>query len=94
MSEKPDDPSLRAFALQHAASLAEPIEKLCGQVIAKGITGILETVCELRQQQADLLEAAQEALLFLDHMNGPTEKLRAAIAKAGGAPQRSVGSGA
>lgn len=49
----------KPFAQKHATDLAKPIEKLCGQVIAKGMVGILEHCCELQQQRDDLLAFAK-----------------------------------
>lgn len=52
---------------------------------AKWCQGVVHPDARLIEAAPDLLEAAQEALHMLAHMNGPTDKLRAAIGKAGGA---------
>jgi hypothetical protein len=52
----------KQHAMAHVAKLAEPINKLVGQVIAKGLTGILEECIEMKCRIAELeaqLEVAQ-----------------------------------
>jgi hypothetical protein len=49
--------SLREFAAQHAPLLAENITRLCGSVITKGLTSILEEVCRIQLERDQLLEA-------------------------------------
>lgn len=44
------DREFHDFAAKHAPELAEKMTKLCGQVIAKGLTGILEEVCRIQQE--------------------------------------------
>ncbi len=53
---------LHEFAAKHAPKLAEKITQLCGAVIARGMTGILEEVCRI-QQEADSLRALNAELL-------------------------------
>jgi hypothetical protein len=80
---KPQEVDVRVFALQQAANLAKPIEELCGQVIAKGMTGILEAACELQQQRNDLVTVL--ARLVCNPGNPDYQAAaRAAIAKATG----------
>ena len=52
--------SLREFAVKHAPALSEEITRLCGQVIAKGMTGILEAACRVQVERDELLEFAEE----------------------------------
>ena len=54
----PDE--IRDFAQKHAPALAEKISALCGDVITKGMVGILEEGCRLQAQRDALLEALQE----------------------------------
>lgn len=54
----PDE--IRDFAQKHAPALAEKISALCGDVITKGMVGILEEVCRLQAQRDALLDALQE----------------------------------
>jgi len=51
----PDE--IREFAQKHAPALAEKISALCGDVITKGMVGVLEEVCRLQAQRDALLEA-------------------------------------
>lgn len=54
------DNDIKAFALRHAPRLAEGIAEMCGQVIAKGLTGVLEHCAEL-QHRVNALEATLKA---------------------------------
>ena len=62
MSEKHTQTELHEFAVKHAPKLAEGITRLCGAVIAKGMTGILEEVCRI-QQERDSIAAQRNKLL-------------------------------
>ena len=59
---------VKAFAIKHAPVLAEEMTRLCGAVIAKGMTGILEEVCRI-QQERDQMQAALQSLM----RNFPTD---------------------
>ena len=82
----PDE--IRDFAQKHAPALAEKISALCGDVITKGMVGLLEEVCRLQAQRDALLEALQK-IASMDYGNqyarGCAEIARAAIAAATGA---------
>lgn len=79
----PDE--IRDFAQKHAPALAEKISALCGDVITKGMVGILEEVCRLQAQRDALLEALQK-IATMDYGNpyarACAETARAAIATA------------
>ena len=79
----PDE--IRDFAQKHAPALAEKISALCGDVITKGMVGLLEEVCRLQAQRDALLEALQQ-IATMDYGNpyarACAEKARAAIATA------------
>ncbi len=57
---------IHEFAAKHAPALAEKITRLCGQVIAKGMTGILEEVCRIQQERDELLGELQKLLALAD----------------------------
>lgn len=57
MSAQKTPEELHAFAVRHAPELAQHITLLCGKVIAKGMTGILEEVCRIQTERDALLEA-------------------------------------
>lgn len=79
----PDE--IRDFAQKHAPALAEKISALCGDVITKGMVGLLEEVCRLQAQRDALLEALQQ-IATMDYGNpyarACAETARAAIATA------------
>ena len=88
----PDE--IRDFAQKHAPALAEKISALCGDVITKGMVGILEEVCRLQAQRDALLEALQAYVLavavgggsdkvaVMAAIRAADDKARAAIATA------------
>ena len=83
MSKHTSD-EIRYFAQKHAPALAEKISALCGDVITKGMVGILEEVCRLQAQRDALLEALQYAIRQVPELaNVPG--ISAALAAATGA---------
>lgn len=76
---------IQDFAQKHAPALAERISRLCGEVITKGMVGILEEVCRIQSERDALLEALQR-IAAMDYGNayakGCADVARAAIAAA------------
>lgn len=52
---------IKAFAAEHAPALARRMTDLCGKVITKGLTGILEQCCAM-QDRITALEAERDAM--------------------------------
>lgn len=51
---------IKAFTIKHAPALAEDITALCGQVIAKGLQGILHQCCDMQIRQHELENKLRE----------------------------------
>lgn len=52
---------MRAHARKHAPDLASSMIDLCGDVITKGVAGILEKLLRLHQEKRELLDALKMA---------------------------------
>lgn len=51
---------IKEFAIKHAPTLAKGMTELCGKVIAKGLSGVLQQCVEM-QLRIDALEATLKA---------------------------------
>lgn len=80
------------LAAKHAPILAEKMTKLCGQVIAKGLTGILEEVFRIHSEHDEMLGLLKKCDDLLcgpapwtqEQVDSLHEQLRAAISRATG----------